>query len=131
MNLKIIHSQQKLTRINRRTRRTSTMDSTKTATTPTAAAAAGTTIGATPMDSEVRPLSWYANELEVCKRELEAYKTLYWDLQVELDRVDEMRKKSVRYFALRRQKALERLFDRNDSDTDCECDCNGEDEVDR
>ena len=42
-----------------------------------------------------------------------------------------MRKKSVRYFALRRQKALERLFDRNDSDMDCECDCNGEDEVDR
>ena len=108
------------------------MDSTKTATTPAAAAtAAGTTIGATPMDSEVRPLSWYKNELEVCKRELEAYKTLYWDLQVELDRVDEMRKKSVRYFALRRQKALERLFDRNDSDMDCECDCNGEDEVDR
>ena len=129
MNLKIIHSQQKLTRITRRTRRTNTMDSTKTATTPTAAAAAGTTIGATPMDSEVRPLSWYKNELEVCKRELEAYKTLYWDLQVELDRVDEMRKKSVRYFALRRQKALERLFDRNDSDM--ECDCNGEDEVDR
>ena len=109
------------------------MDSTKTTTTTpaAAAAAAGTTIGATPMDSEVRPLSWYKNELEVCKRELEAYKTLYWDLQVELDRVDEMRKKSVRYFALRRQKALERLFDRNDSDMDCECDCNGEDEVDR
>ena len=124
MNLKIIRSQQKLTRITRRTRRTSsTMDSKKTA------AAAGTTIGATPMDSEVRPLSWYKNELEVCKRELEAYKTLYWDLQVELDRVDEMRKKSVRYFALRRQKALERLFDRNDSDM--ECNCNGEDEVDR
>jgi len=103
------------------------MDSTKTATTPVAAAAAP----ATPIDSEVRPLSFYQNELEVCKRELEAYKTLYWDLQVELDRVDEMRKKSVRYFALRRQKALERLFDRNDSDMDCECDCNGEDEVDR
>ena len=88
---------------------------------------------ATSTDSEVRTVSYYKNELEVCKRELEAYKTLYWDLQVELDKLDEMRKKSVRYFALRRQKAIEKFTAENKNTKvygDCECDCNGEDELD-
>jgi len=92
-----------------------------------------TTTAATATDSEVRTIDYLKKELEICKKELETYKTLYWDLQVELDRVDEMRKKNDRYFVLRRQKALEKLFSGSEASMDCDCDCDGDqgfDEVD-
>ena len=88
------------------------------------------------VESEVSSLLWHKHELEVCKRELETYKTLYWDLQLELDRIDEIRKKPTRYSALRRQKAIEKLrldfVDKHvEAVEDCDCDCDfGVDEVD-
>ena len=59
------------------------------------------------VESEVSSLLWHKHELDVCKRELETYKSLYWDLQLELDRVDDMRKSNP-YIALMRQRAMER-----------------------
>ena len=95
------------------------------------------------MESEVSSLLWHKHELEVCKRELESYKTLYWEVQLELDRIVAMRKKNMRYSALRRQKALEKLGlclenggarshdgNKREPDIGCDCDCNGEDEID-
>ena len=64
------------------------------------------------VESEVSSILWHKHELEVCKRELETYKTLYWDLQVELDRVDAMRK-DMSYLALRRRKAIEKHIEEN------------------
>ena len=61
------------------------------------------------VESEVSSLLWYKHELEVCKRELETYKALYWELQIELDRVDDMRKRDP-YCALKRQRAKERYI---------------------
>ena len=104
------------------------MDAQKTAT--------ATAISSAIVSSEVRSIEWYKCELEVLKRELETYKTLYWDLQLELDKIDEIRKKPTRYSTLRRQKAIEKLrLDFVDKhvetveDCDCDCDC-GMDEVD-
>ena len=90
------------------------------------------------VELEVSSLLWHKHELEVCKRELESYKTLYWEVQLELDRIVAMRKKNIRYSTLRRQKALEnvglclknggaRSHDGNkrepDIGCDCDCDC--------
>ena len=50
-----------------------------------------------------------------------------------MDKVESMRTKDIRYSALRRQKALEKLgliFGRGESRSDVDCDCNGEDEID-
>src|SRR6188508_2619390 len=41
--------------------------------------------------------------------ELNLYKTPYWELQDRLDKIEFMRKKSIRYAALRRQQAIENL----------------------
>jgi len=76
------------------------MDSMKTATTGATGAAA-----ATPMDSEVRSLEYNQRELKAYKHALEVYQGLYWDLQVELDKLDTMRKNT----ALRRHRAMEEL----------------------
>ena len=93
------------------------MDSTKTATTTTtttttttgaagAAGDAGAAAGAaTPMDSEVRSLEYNQRELKAYKYALEVYQGLYWDLQVELDKLDTMRKNT----SLRRHRAMEEL----------------------
>ena len=56
----------------------------------------------------VRTLSSCERELEAHKQGLEALKPLYWDLQDELDRVDAMRKKSILYFALKRENAMKK-----------------------
>ena len=56
----------------------------------------------------VRTLSSCERELEAYKHDLEILKTLYWDLQVELDKVDAMRKKSIFYFALKREHAMKK-----------------------
>src|SRR6188508_1020646 len=76
------------------------MDSMKTATTGATGAAA-----ATPMDSEVRSLEYDQRELKAYKHALEVYQGLYWDLQVELDRLDAMRKNTP----LRGHRAMEEL----------------------
>ena len=72
----------------------------KTATTGATGAAA-----ATPMDSEVRSLEYNQRDLKAYKYALEVYQGLYWDLQVELDKLDTMRKNT----ALRRHRAMEEL----------------------
>ena len=102
------------------------MDSKKVAT--------ATAISSATVSSEVRSIEWYKCELEILKRELETYKTLYWDLQLELDKLEAMRKKPTRYSALRRQKAIEKLRldfvdERDEATRDCDCDCDC-DEVD-
>ena len=58
-------------------------------------------------EAEVRSLEYYQRGLEVCQRELESYKTLYWELQLELDGIDTMRKNDP-YIALRRYNAMEK-----------------------
>ena len=89
------------------------------------------------VESEVSSLLWHKHELEVCKRELETYKSLYWELQIELDRVDDMRKRDP-YIALMRQRAKEKHIAqykrthsdkeeiRSNSEPDVGCDCVGE-----
>ena len=57
--------------------------------------------------TEVRSLEYYQRGLEVCQRELETYKTLYWGLQLELDGIDTIRKSNP-YIALRRYNAMEK-----------------------
>ena len=58
-------------------------------------------------EPEVRSLEYYQRGLEVCQRELEVYKALYWGLQVKLDGIDTIRK-SDPYCALRRYNAMEK-----------------------
>ena len=53
------------------------------------------------MASQVRSIEWYM-------RELEKYKKAYWELQVELDKLDDIRK-TLTYYGLKRQEAFKRL----------------------
>ena len=53
------------------------------------------------------------------------HKAPYWELQDEMDKVESMRTKNIRYAALRRQKALEKLgliFGRGESRSDVDRD---------
>ena len=85
-----------------------------------------------------------------------SYMTPYWELQDHLDKVEFMRKESIYYFALKRQKAMEKLkldfenkhrgakklkininhgescndWNCNGSDNDADCAGNGKDEID-
>ena len=107
--------------------------------------------------AEVRSLVWYQRELQARNLELEVYRALYWGIQVELDKLDTLRKKDIHYFALKQQKALERFkrefenkfsgeVSRVENESggrklkvnikpgevcdDWDCDCEGHDEVD-
>ena len=105
--------------------------------------------------TEVRSLVWYQRELQARNLELEVYKALYWGLQVELDKLDTLRKKDIQHFALKQNKALERFrleFENKpggetsrvenksgerklkvkpgDICDEWDCDCEGHDEVD-